>query len=157
MSFLDIDERLIDLADKVQLVYSPLMDIKEFPEGVDVTLVEGAVSSHEDLELIRLVRERTKILISLGDCAVTGNVPSMRNAFGTDAIVERVYPGNGSSQLPTEVVPPLLRKVRPIHQIVKVDLYVPGCPPSAKTIWYVVSELLAGHQPNLGSLTRFGA
>jgi NAD-reducing hydrogenase small subunit len=157
MSFLDLDERLIELAQNIQLVYSPLMDIKEFPESVDVTLVEGAVSSHEDLEQIRLIRERTKILVSLGDCAVTGNVPSMRNVFGTDAMVERVYPGNGTSQLPNEVVPLLLRKVRPLHQVVHVDLYVPGCPPSAQTIWSVVSALLAGHQPTAGGLTRFGA
>jgi NAD-reducing hydrogenase small subunit len=78
MSFLDLDERLIELAEKVDVVYSPLVDAKEFPPGVDVTLVEGSVSSTSDLEKIRRVRERTRILVSLGDCAVTGNVPAMR-------------------------------------------------------------------------------
>jgi NAD-reducing hydrogenase small subunit len=160
MSFLDIDERLIDLAGKVELVYSPLMDVKEFPDGVAVTLVEGAISSHEDLEKILLIRQRTKILISLGDCAVTGNVPSMRNPFGTEAIVQRLYPGDDTddtSQVPDQVVPLLLRKVRPIHQVVKVDIFVPGCPPSASTIWHVVSELLEGREPDPSKYSRFGA
>jgi NAD-reducing hydrogenase small subunit len=157
MSFLDIDERIIELADNVQLVYGPLMDAKEFPEGVDVTLVEGAISSEEDLEKIRLIRERTKILVSLGDCAVTGNVPSMRNPFGTDTVLNRVYPKDADMQVPTQVVPPLLKRVRPVHQVVKVDVFVPGCPPSAKAIWRAVSELLAGHQPDLTGYTRFGA
>ena len=81
MSFLDMDERLIELAGKVDLVYSPLVDNKEFPPDVDITLVEGAVSSEEDLHKIQAIRQRTKTLISLGDCAVTANVPAMRNPF----------------------------------------------------------------------------
>ena len=81
MSFLDMDERLIELAALVDLVHSPLVDTKEFPENVDVVLVEGAVSSEEDLEKIQKIRERSRILVSLGDCAVTANVPSMRNRF----------------------------------------------------------------------------
>src|SRR5690349_2758055 len=88
MSFLDIDERVIDLADKIELVYSPLVDLKEFPENVDVALVEGAVSSDEDLHKAQIIRARSKIVVSLGDCAVTSNVPSMRNPFGVDAIVQ---------------------------------------------------------------------
>src|SRR5208283_2983519 len=82
MSFLDMDQRLLDLAPSIDLVYSPLVDIKEFPPDVDVTLVEGSVSTNEDIERIRKIRSRTKLLISLGDCAVTGNVPAMRNPFG---------------------------------------------------------------------------
>src|SRR5579885_2498363 len=81
MSFLDLDERLIELAQKADLVYSPLVDAKEFPPDVDVTLVEGAVSSEEDFHKIKIVRERTKTLVSLGDCAITANVPAMRNPF----------------------------------------------------------------------------
>jgi NAD-reducing hydrogenase small subunit len=157
MSFLDIDEKIIELAQNVELVYGPLMDAKAFPEGVDVTLVEGAISSEEDLDKIRLVRERTKILVSLGDCAVTGNVPSMRNPFGTETVLKRVYPKDANMAVPTQVVPPLLKRVRPLHQVVKVDVYVPGCPPSARAIWRAVSELLAGHQPDLAGHTRFGA
>ena len=96
MSLLDIDERLIALAGRVQVVWGPLVDAKEFPKDVDVTLVEGAVSSEEDLHRIKLVRSRTKLLISLGDCAITGNVPAMRNRFGADAVLRRGYLENGT-------------------------------------------------------------
>src|SRR5215472_11417107 len=91
MSFLDMDERLIELAGKVDLVYSPLVDNKEFPPDVDVTLVEGAVSSEEDLRKIKTIRGRTKLLVSLGDCAVTANVPAMRNLFPVDDVYDRAY------------------------------------------------------------------
>ncbi len=159
MSFLDIDERLLALADQIELVYSPLVDHKEFPHGVDVTIVEGAVSSEEDLEKIKRIRHRTKILVSLGDCAVTGNVPSMRNPFGVKAVLERAYlePDLLNPQIPNVVVPPLLPFARPLHTAVKIDVFVPGCPPSADTIFYAVSELLAGRMPDLSHLTRFGA
>ncbi|HVO43441.1 MAG TPA: hypothetical protein VMT34_12500 [Aggregatilineales bacterium] len=155
MSFLDIDEKLIEIAEKIEVVYSPIVDIKVFPENVDVTLVEGAISTAEDLEIIKLIRERTNLLVALGDCAVTGNVPALRNPFGTDKVMQQVY--QSKAKIPHEVVPMLLRNVRPIHHVVKVDVYVPGCPPSAKTIAYVLDELLAGRKPELGERTRFGA
>src|SRR5512146_3103329 len=107
MSLLDTDERLIELAGKVQVVWGPLVDGKEFPEGVDVTLVEGAISSEEDLHRIRQVRARTRTLVSLGDCAVTGNVPAMRNQFGADAVLRRAYLENATldQQRPREIIP----------------------------------------------------
>jgi len=150
MSVLDTDERLIALAQRVQVVWGPLVDSKEFPENVDVTLVEGAISSEEDLHRVRLVRERTKILVSLGDCAVTGNVPAMRNKFGADAVLRRAYLENVTldPQMPREVVPPLRAIVRPVHEAVPVDVFVPGCPPSADLIFSVLSDLLEGRQPN---------
>src|SRR5262245_28169882 len=158
MSFLDLDERILELASQMELVYSPLVDRKDFPDHVDVTLVEGAVSSEEDLHKIKLVREHTGFLISLGDCAVTGNVPSLRNPIGVHAIEERaylesnlLYPG-----IPDRVIPKLLPIVRPVHAVVKVDLYVPGCPPSADVIYYALSEVLAGRIPDLNGRTRFG-
>jgi NAD-reducing hydrogenase small subunit len=159
MSFLDIDERLITLAESAELVYSPLVDAKIFPGDVDLTLVEGAVSSEEDLHKIKTVRERTKILVSLGDCAVTANVPGMRNRFPAKVVYERAYLENVTLEpgIPDQVVPRLLPQARPIHEFVAVDVFVPGCPPSADTIFYVVSELLAGRQPELSSRTRFGA
>lgn len=159
MSFLDLDERLLGVAEKAELVYSPLVDCKEFPPDVDVALVEGAVSSEEDLHKIRMIRQRTKILVSLGDCAVTANVPSMRNQFPLVTVLDRAYRDTATLApgIPSEVVPVLLEKVRPVHEVVPVDVFVPGCPPSADTIFYTVSELLEGRSPDLGAKTRFGA
>ncbi len=157
MSFLDMDEEILALAEKVELVYSPIADVKEFPENVDVTLVEGSISSEEDLEKILKIRQRTKVLISLGDCAVTGNVPSLRNPFGEEVILKSVYrdPISLKSKIPTDAVLPPLQRVRPVHDAVKVDYFVPGCPPSAKTISYVLGELLDGREPEQHS--RYGA
>ncbi len=158
MSFLDIDERLIDLAGKIELVYSPLVDTKDFPENVDVTLVEGAVSNTEDLERVHEIRKNTKILVSLGDCAVTANVPAMRNPFGVSKVLNRAYQENATiqPQIPNEVIPQLLPKARPLHEVVRVDVFIPGCPPSADTIFFAISELLEGRMPDLAELTRFG-
>lgn len=159
MSFLDMDERLLDLAPLVDLVYSPLVDAKDYPENVDVVLVEGAVSSEEDLAKIRRIRARTKLLVALGDCAVTSNVPSMRNRFPVAEVEERAYLENAECHrgVPREVIPPLLAKSRPVHEFVHVDVFVPGCPPSADTIHFVLTELLAGRMPDLSGQTRFGA
>lgn len=159
MSFLDMDERLVELFQQADLVYSPLVDLKEFPEEVDITLVEGAVSSEEDLHKIQMVRERTRILVAFGDCAVTGNVPSMRNPFGVNAVLQRAYLENVTlhPQVPREVIPTLIEKARPVHEVVKVDVFIPGCPPSAETIFLALSDLLADRMPDMAKLTRFGA
>jgi NAD-reducing hydrogenase small subunit len=159
MSFLDIDERILALAEKVELVYSPLVDAKEFPEQVDLTLVEGAVASEEDKEKIEHIRKHTRILVSLGDCAVTANVPSMRNQFGVQAVCDRAYKENATipNSITSEMVPKLLPQVRPVHEFVKVDVFVPGCPPSADVIFFALSELLEGRLPELSTLARFGA
>jgi NAD-reducing hydrogenase small subunit len=158
MSLLDMDERIIELADKIDLVYSPLIDIKEFPENVDVTLVEGSVNDSQNEKQIRIIRDRTRILVALGDCAVTGNVPSMRNSLKPNQVLERAYleKTNRDPQIPSKGVPQLLLHADPIHSIVKVDLFVPGCPPSADLIHLVITELLEGRVPDLASLARFG-
>ncbi len=160
MSFLDMDERLIDLVDKVDIVYSPVIDPKQFPPDVDVTLVEGAVSSDEDVEKIKLIRRRTKVLIALGDCAVTGNVPAMRNPFKREQLMDRAYVENATSphgrKGPDKYVPPLQPHARPLHEWVDVDLHLPGCPPPADAIHFVISELLAGRMPEPSQVTRFG-
>jgi NAD-reducing hydrogenase small subunit len=158
MSFLDIDERILDLAQKADLVYSPLVDVKEFPKMVDVTLIEGAVSSEGDLEKIKHVREHTRILVSLGDCAVTANVPGMRNPFTVKSVLERAYIENAqhNQQIPDQVIPALLPKSQPVHEVVHVDVFVPGCPPHRDAIYYVLTELVAGRTPDLNGKTRFG-
>jgi len=146
MSLLDLDEGILSVAQKADLVYSPLVDAAEFPEGVDVTLVEGAVSSQEDAARLRTVRARTRVLVALGDCAITGNVPAMRNSIPVQRILHRVYVEGAdvSPAIPSAGVPPLLPQARPLHEFVKVDLHLPGCPPNPKAILAVVGELLQG-------------
>jgi NAD-reducing hydrogenase small subunit len=149
MSLLDTDERLIEVAKRVDVVWGPLVDHKEFPADVDVTLVEGAISSVADLDRIKVVRARTGVLVSLGDCAVTGNVPALRNRFGAGAVLRRAYLENETldAQIPRQVVPELLPMARPVHEVVPVDVFVPGCPPSADLIFSVLSDLLEGKRP----------
>jgi NAD-reducing hydrogenase small subunit len=158
MSILDMDELILNVAKKADVVYGPLVDAQEFPKSVDVTVIEGAVSSQEDLEKVRHVRARTKLLVSLGDCAVTGNVPAMRNSHPARKMLERIYIEGAQENkvVPVDGVPPLLRHAIPLHEVVKVDLHVPGCPPSAKSIAYVLGELLEGRMPNLSAKVKFG-
>jgi len=158
MSFLDLDERIVELAGLVHLVYSPIMDVKEFPEGVDITLVEGAVGSEEDAEKIRKIRERTAVLVSFGDCAATGNVPAMRNVFPVVDVLKRAYVENATHNpgIPREAVPALRPRVQPVHALVKVDCVIPGCPPSAELIWYALKELLEGRMPDMAGRATFG-
>lgn len=158
MSVVDMDEKLIDLAGMIDLVYSPLVDTKEFPEQVDVALVEGAVNNMDEVEKIRYIRAHTKILVSLGDCAVTCNVPSMRNAYKRDVVMQRAYVENAThdQQIPDQNVPPLLKRAHAIHEIVKVDVFVPGCPPPTAAIVFALAELLEGRLPDVSAATRFG-
>ena len=159
MSFLDQDERLVNLAEKVTLVYSPIADVKEFPENVDITLIEGAVANDEQLAMLKKVRSRTKILISLGDCAITGNVTALRNSWrhSDQAVLERAYkdPADLNATIPTSV-PKLLIHARPLHEIVNVDFFIPGCPPHADLINYVLTELLAGRAPIMEGRSKYG-
>ena len=152
MSLLDMDELLLDLASVIDIVYSPIVDNKAFPEQVDLTLVEGSVSSEEDLAKIKKIREHTRLLIAMGDCAVTGNVPSMRNPFGTERVLQHIY----LKHAPSEIVPRLLPRVLPVHQVVAVDAFLPGCPPPADALYFALTELLAGRMPDMRGSTRFG-
>lgn len=159
MSFLDMDERLLQLADLVDVVYSPIVDTKEYPDQVDIALVEGAVASVDDEKKIRKIRAHSRMLVAMGDCAVAGNVPSMRNPIGPEAILNRAYIENVTAQpqIPCVVVPALLRKVRPIHEFVPVDVFLPGCPPSADTFYSALTALITGEPLDIPALTRFGA
>jgi NAD-reducing hydrogenase small subunit len=158
MSLLDIDEGILAVARKADIVYGPLVDAQEFPEGVDVTLVEGAVSSVEDLRTVQTVRKRSKMLVALGDCAVTSNVSAMRNSIPAKQLLERIYIQDVQENpvIPSDGVPALLKHALPVHEVVKVDLHIPGCPPKPEAIMYVVTELLSGRKPDLTSKVKFG-
>ncbi len=164
MSFLDLDEFLIELAGKVDIVYSPVIDVKEYPENVDVCLVEGAVCNEDNLEVIHKVRKRTKVLVSVGDCAVTANVPAIRNQLGlsnAESVLQRAYVegAQANAGVPQQpgIVPALLERVQPVHEVVHVDYYLPGCPPPADRIKAVMTQVLNGDAPKLeGAQLKFG-
>jgi len=158
MSTLDMDELLFPVADKIEVLYSPLVDAKEMPEELDVFLVTGAASTEEDIEKLHEIRRRTKVLVAMGDCAVTGNVPAMRNLCGREAALERAYNENVTvqPQVPHGAVPTLLDRVHPVHEIVQVDEFIQGCPPGAQLIHFILNELLQGRIPGRGIRTKFG-
>jgi NAD-reducing hydrogenase small subunit len=162
MSFLDLDEFLIDLADQADVVFSPIMDVKTYPQGVDVVLVEGAIANDEHLEMIQRVRRNTRVLISFGDCAITGNVTALRNPLGSAEPVLRqsyIEQADLQPQIPSEkgILPVLLDRVTPVHTVVAVDVYLPGCPPPAPRIRAVLEQLLAGGPARLeGRQIKFG-
>ena len=164
MSFLDLDEFLIELAGKVDIVYSPVMDVKEYPENVDVCLIEGAICNHDNLKLLLQIRRRTKVLVSFGDCAVTGNVSALRNQLGpgnAENVLQRAYIENAqhSPGIPAldGIVPALLERVRPVHEVVHVEYFMPGCPPPADRIKAFLVQVLNGTEPKLeGAQMKFG-
>lgn len=169
MSFLDLDEWLFELARHVDIVFSPVAsDIKTYPEQVDVCLVEGAVANADNLELALQLRQRTRLVISFGDCAVTGNVPALRNLWAEvdggsrQSVLDRGYLelADQGAQHPHApgIVPELLERVLPLHEVIPVDVFLPGCPPSAERIRACLEPLLRGERPELAGpdLLRFG-
>lgn len=161
MSFLDLDERLIELSEKIELVYSPIADVKIFPEKVDIALVEGAVTNTENEELAHLIRRNSRFVISFGDCATTGNVTALRNTFAVEELQHRAYvelaarnPGVPADQVTLAM---LLKTARPLHEVIRVDAFLHGCPPVADQIWYCLNELLQGRLPELApAYLRYG-
>lgn len=157
MSLLDLDEDLLAVAERAEVVYGPLVDACEVPEGIDIALVEGAISSQDDLKKVRQLRSRSRTLVAFGDCAVTGNVSSMRNAIPAATLLQRIYVEgvDASPQIPSNGVPALLPQARPVHDFVQVDVHLPGCPPPPGTILTVLTDLLEGRKPKLPPV-KFG-
>jgi len=155
MALLDIDERIVELVKHVEFTSSPITDLKHPPEeGVDVGILSGAVSNTHQLEVAEEMRERAKILIALGDCAVFGGICTMRNFFTTEEVLRTGYIETASTdkggKIPTSPeLAKLFDRVRALDEVVKVDLHIPGCPPPADAIWFALTELLAGRIPEL--------
>jgi NAD-reducing hydrogenase small subunit len=153
MSLLDIDERIVTLLGLVTLTSTPITDLKHpAKSGVTVGILEGGVNNSTSEEVAKTMRERAKILIALGDCAVFGGVPTMRNAVGIDVALQRAYVETESTidgKIPQHEDLAVMQPCRALDQVVPVDVYLPGCPPSADTIFFALTELLAGRQPDL--------
>lgn len=159
MSFLDMDERIIELAQYIDVVYSPYVDAKEIPNDVDLFIVEGALSTDHDIKIIKEIRKNSKLILALGDCAVTGNISAMKNLFGTDAVLEKGYfdlADINKGEYPNLIVPKLLDKVIPLNEAIDVDFFVPGCPTPADAIYEVIKGVLFEKEIDISSLTRFG-
>lgn len=158
MSLLDLGELLVGLADRIELVYGPLVDAKQYPEQVDLALIEGAVANLENLELLQQIRKNSRLLVSFGDCAITGNVTSLRNIFKVDDLLTGVYQA-GPGSLPRSgedghVLPELLPRVLPLHQVVEVDAFIPGCPPAPERILVAITAALNGEPIQLSEEQR---
>jgi len=159
MSLLDIDERLFELTRLVALDRSPLTDIKHCG-ACDVGLVEGGVCNAENVRVLRELRDRCGILVAVGACAITGGVPALRNNVDLWDCFREVYqyePGTTKGVLPNDTELPLpFDKVRPIYEVVRIDYFLPGCPPPADAFWRLLIELAAGREPTLdAALIRF--
>lgn len=160
MSFLDMNEKILELAPFFDVVYSPLVDQKEFPKNVDLTIVEGAVSTDHDVKMIKQIRENSKLILALGDCAITGNISALKNQFGTKAVLEKGYfdlvDFNKEGEYPSKIVPKLLDVVLPLHEVVKIDYFLPGCPTPSDAIYEVILALIENREIDIHTLTRFG-
>jgi NAD-reducing hydrogenase small subunit len=153
MSLLDIDERIVTLIEHVTLTSTPITDLKHpAKEGVTVGILEGGVNNSASEEVAKMFRERSKVLIALGDCAVFGGVPTMRNTCGIQEALQRAYVETESTvdgHIPEDEDIAVMQDARALDQVVPVDIYLPGCPPSADAIWFTLTELLAGRMPDL--------
>ena len=154
MSLLDIDERILIIAELADLRSTPITDLKEPDEsGVDVGILEGGINNTYNVEVAQKMRKRSKCLVALGDCAVFGGVPAMRNFFTIEEALRRAYIETESTDaqgmIPSDPELAVPTKVRSVNEVVPVDLFVPGCPPDADAIFYVLSELAQGRKPVL--------
>ncbi|WP_457611809.1 NADH-quinone oxidoreductase subunit B family protein [Methanocaldococcus sp.] len=155
ISLLDLHEELLNLLENVELVHCPvLMDVKEIPDEIDVALIEGGIRNEENLEIAKEMRKKAKVVIAFGTCATFGGVPGLGNLYSNDEILEKVYKTtlttkNDEGIIPSEEVPPLISRVKPLSEVIDVDYFIPGCPPNPEIIANIIKALLEGKEPEL--------
>ena len=155
MSLLDIDDRILKLVELIDFDKSPIDDFKTFQARCAVGLIEGGCCNEENVEVLRDFRKNCDILISVGDCAIMGGIPAMRNIIPLQECLDEAYLNgptvhNPSGKIPNDPeIPLLLNKVFPAHEVVKIDYHLPGCPPSADALWAALTALLSGGEPEL--------
>jgi NAD-reducing hydrogenase small subunit len=155
MSLLDIDERILALAEIVEFDRSPIDDLKEFAGRCAVGLIEGGCANAENVHVLRRFREECDVLVSVGDCATTGGIPALRNMVPLEECLREAYVDGPSVHNPGKRIPDdaelplLLDKVYPAHEVVRIDYHLPGCPPSAETLWQALTALLGGKDVTL--------
>ncbi len=155
ISLLDLHEELLNLLENVELVHCPvLMDVKEIPDEIDIALIEGGIRNEENVEIAKEMRKKAKIVIAFGTCATFGGVPGLGNLYSNDEILEKVYKTtittkNYDGIIPSEEVPPLTSRVKPLSEVIDVDYFIPGCPPNPEIIAKIIKALLEGKKPEL--------
>jgi len=148
MSLLDIDERILELVELVDFDRSPINDIKKISGAVEIGLVEGGCANEENVKVLQEFRQHCKVLVSVGDCAINGGIPAMRNMVPLSECFEEAFLDgptvvNRQGKIPDdEEIPLLLDRVYPCHEVVRIDYHLPGCPPSADTLWAALTALL---------------
>jgi len=156
MSLLDIDDRILKLIELVEFNKSPIDDIKNFTKQCDIGIIEGGCCNSENVHVLKEFRKHCKILISLGECAIMGGLPAMRNGIPVKDCLEEAYLNgptvdeNKNKIMPNDdELPMILDRVYPCHEIVKIDYFIPGCPPRADLIWEALVALVTGSELKL--------
>ncbi len=155
MSILDIDDKILELIELVDFNKSPITDIKKFTRTVDIGIIEGGCCNSENIHILKYFRDNCKTLVSLGECAIMGGLPAMRNNIPIEECLKEAYLDGPSTHNPEgimpndEELPILLNKVYPCHEIVKIDYFLPGCPPRADLIWDALTALVTGEEMKL--------
>ena len=163
LSFLDVDERLLTLLEKITILRCSLTDVKRIPERCAIGFIEGGVANEENIETLQHFRENCDVLISVGACAIWGGVPAMRNVVELKDCLSEAYVNSPTAVAGAEPVVPfhkqipvLTARVYPCHEVVKMDYFIPGCPPSADAIYKVFDDLINGRPVDLPvSLNQF--
>jgi NAD-reducing hydrogenase small subunit len=155
MSVLDIDDRILQLIELVEFNKSPIDDIKTFTKPADIGLIEGGCCNSENVETLRTFRKNCRILVSVGECAIMGGLPALRNGLSVRECLEEAYlncptVAPADRLIPNDAeLPIILDKVYPCHEVVKIDAFLPGCPPSADLIWEALTAVIQGRPLNL--------